>query len=194
MLIKGVNLPESNFLAMEKDLEIIVDLILNNKRIQKLLYYTSPDAMSKPELTEEQALTLINNNIKIVPKLTIDPDVKNYVYIIFDDFRPNDTNPEFQDNNIYFYIICHYSQWQLKDFQLRPFRIAAEIKTMIEQKDLTGIGEVEFIGLNHLNFSDEFMGLGMMFYVIHGGEDRKGMPNPMDEEQFIEDFNEMYND
>ena len=39
-----------------------------------------------------------------------------------------------------------------------------------------------------------FMGVGMMFYAIHGGEDKKGMPNPMDEEQFIEDFNEMYND
>ena len=81
MLIKGVNLPESNFLAIEKDLEIIVDLILNNKRIQKLLYYTSPDALSKPNLTEEQAVSLINRNIKIVPKLTIDPDVKKlYLY------------------------------------------------------------------------------------------------------------------
>lgn len=194
MVIKGINLPESNFLAVEKDLEIIVDLILNNKRIQKLLYYTSPDAMSKPELTTEQALTLINNNVKIVPKLKIDPDVKNYLYVIFDDFKTNDTNPEFQDNIIYFHIICHYDQWQLKDFKLRPFRIAAEIKTMLEQVRLTGIGELEFIGMSQLNYTDEFMGVGMMFYAIHGGEDKKGMPNPMDEEQFIEDFNEMYND
>ena len=194
MLIKGVKLPESNFLSLEKDLEILVDLILNNKRIQKLLYYTTPDAMSKPDLTEEQIVSLINNNIKIVPKLQIDSDVKNYLYIIFDDYKPNDNNPEFQDNIIYFHIICHYSQWQLKDFKLRPFRIAAEIKTMIEQKDLTGIGETLFAGLSHMNYTDEFMGVGMMFYAIHGGEDKKGMPNPMDEEQFIEDFNEMYND
>ena len=193
MYIKGVKIPESNFFSMEKDLGIIIDLILNNKRLQKLLYYTTPDAMSKPDLTEEQAVSLINNNIKIVPKLTIDPDVKNYIYVIFDDFKTNDTNPEFQDNIIYFHIICHYSQWQMKDFQLRPFRIAAEIKTMLEQKELTNIGDIEFIGMSHLNYTDEFMGVGMMFYAIHGGEDRKGVPNPMDEEQFIEDFNEMYN-
>lgn len=194
MLIKGVNLPESNFLAMEKDLEIIVDLILNNKRIQKLLYYTSSDAMDKPNLTDEQALSLIGKNVKIVPKLTVNSDVKNYIYIIFDDFRINANNPEFQDNVIYFHIICHYSQWQLKDFKLRPFQIAAEIETMLKHKKLTNIGKLNFVSATHLNYNDEFFGIGMSFYAIHGGEDRKGMPNPMDEEQFIEDFNEMYND
>jgi hypothetical protein len=193
MYIKGVKIPESNFFSVEKDLSIITDLILNNKRIQKLLYYTTPDAMDRPNLTEEQALSLINNNIKIVPKLTINPDIKNYIYIIFDDFKTNNTNPEFQDNVIYFHIICHYSQWQLKDFKLRPFRIAAEIKTMLEQEELTNIGDIEFVDMKHLTYSSEFMGVGMGFYAIHGGEDRKGVPNPMDEEQFIKDFNEMYN-
>lgn len=193
MFIKGVHLPESNFLSIEKDLEIIVDLILNNKRIQKLLYYTTPDALKKPDLTEEQAISLLNNNIRIIPKMTIDPEVKNYLYIIFDEFGTNNTNPEFQDNTILFHIICHYSQWQLKDFKLRPFQIAAEIETMLKLKRLTGIGELEFVGATQFNYTDEFMGIGMVFNTIHGGEDRKGMPNPMDEEEFIEDFNEMYN-
>ena len=194
MLIKGVNLPESNFLAIEKDLEIIVDLILNNKRIQKLLYYTSPDALSKPNLTEEQTVSLINRNIKIVPKLTIDPDVKNYIYILFDDFQRNQTNPHYQDNTIYFDIICHYSQWQLKDFKLRPYQIAAEIETMLKLKKLSGLGDLILIGGVQRIYSDEFMGFTLIFETVHGGEDRIGMPNPMDEEQFIEDFNEMYND
>ena len=64
---------------------------------------------------------------------------------------------------------------------------------MLKHKELTNIGKLEFIGASQLNYTDEFMGIGMMFYAIHGGEDRKGMPNPMDEEEFIEDFNEMYN-
>ena len=119
--------------------------------------------------------------------------VKNYLYIIFDEFGTNNTNPEFQDNIILFHIICHYSQWQLKDFKLRPFQIAAEIETMLKLKRLTGIGELEFVGATQFNYTDEFMGIGMVFSTIHGGEDRKGMPNPMDEEEFIEDFNEMYN-
>ena len=112
-------------------------------------------------------------------------------FLLFDDFKTNDTNPEFQDNIIYFHIICHYDQWQLKDFKLRPFRIAAELKTMLEQVRLTGIGELEFIGMSQLNYTDEFMGVGMMFYAIHGGEDKKFMPNPEDDEQFVKEFKEM---
>lgn len=193
MYIKGVNLPESNFLSIEKDLSIIVDLILNNKRIQKLLYYTTPDALSKPDLTEEQALSLINKNIKIVPKLTIDSEVKNYIYILFDEFRQNPINPHYQDNSIYFDIICHYSQWQLKDFKLRPYQIAAEIETMLKLKKLSGLGDLILKGGVQRIYSDEFMGFTLVFETVHGGEDRIGMPNPMDEEQFIEDFNEMYN-
>lgn len=193
MYIKGVNLPESNFLSIEKDLSIIVDLILNNKRIQKLLYYTSPDALDKPNLTDEQALSLINKNVKIVPKIQIDSDVKNYIYIIFDEFKRNDTNPHYQDNLIYFDIICHYSQWQLKDFKLRPYQIAAEIETMLKLKKLTGLGDLVLIGGTQIVYSDEFMGFTLIFESVHGGEDRIGMPNPMDEEQFIEDFDEMYN-
>ena len=50
MFIKGVKQPESNFLSIEKDLSIIIDLILNNKRIQKLLYYTTPDALNTSAL------------------------------------------------------------------------------------------------------------------------------------------------
>ena len=193
MFIKGVKQPESNFLSIEKDLSIIIDLILNNKRIQKLLYYTTPDALNKPALTEEQAVGLMGDNIKIVPKLEIDPNIKNSIFIIFDDFKPNYTNPEFQDNIIYFHIICHYSQWQLRDFKLRPFQIAAEIETMLKQQKLTNIGKLEFTGANNYNYSEEFMGIGMSFHAIHGGEDRVGMPNPMDEEEFIKDFNELYN-
>lgn len=31
-----------------------------------------------------------------------------------------------------------------------------------------------------------------MYEAIHGGEDKKFTPNPEDEEQFIADFNELY--
>lgn len=193
MFIKGVKQPESNFLSIEKDLSIIIDLILNNKRIQKLLYYTTPDALNKPDLTEEQALSLINKNVKIVPKLQIDADIKNYIYVLFDDFKENDTNPHYQDNLIYFDIICHHSQWQLKDFKLRPYQIAAEIETMLKLKKLTSLGSLTLMGGSQIVYTDEFMGITLVFEAVHGGEDRVGMPNPMDEEEFIEDFNELYN-
>jgi len=36
----------------------------------------------------------------------------------------------------------------LKDSQLRPYKIAAELDTMFNGKLLTGIGELNFLGAN----------------------------------------------
>ena len=167
--------------------------MLKNKRLKKLLYYTTSDAMDRPPISQEDSVALINKNIKIVPKLYIDGSVFNYVIISFDNFTPNETNPEFRDNIISFDIVCHFNQWQLGDFQLRPYRIAAEIDTMFNNKHLTGIGTLQFAGASHIILNDEFAGLTLMYQAIHGEEDKKGMPNPANQEEFEIDFNELFN-
>jgi hypothetical protein len=50
--------PRSAFLSTEKDASIIVDLILKNENLKKLLYYTANDCLDKPRLTEEQSFSL----------------------------------------------------------------------------------------------------------------------------------------
>ena len=183
--------PKSSFLSMEKDLNIISNMMIKNNRLGKLLYHTTPDCLSKPNLTQEQTLDLFSKNIKIVPKLYVDGSVLNYVIISFDNFTANATNPEFRDNIIEFDIICHFNQWQLKDCQLRPYKIAAEIDSMFDGKHLTGIGKLEFLGANQMILTDEYAGLCLMYSAIHGEEDKKNMLNPADEEQFIKDFEAM---
>ena len=185
--------PRSSFLSMDKDLGIIVDCILKNKNLKKLLYYTTPRALTMPSLNEEESVELIGKNIKIVPKLYIDGSVLAYIIISFDNFTTNATNPEFRDNIVSFDIICHFDQWQLEDMQLRPYRIAAEIDSMFNDKHLTGIGTLQFLGANQIILNDEFAGLTMMYSAIHGEEDKKNQPNPAKQEQFEADFNELYN-
>ncbi len=188
MKIDGVKIPKSSFLSMEKDLEIVVNHLCKNERLKRLLYYTTPDAIDKPNLSDEQMIQLFKKNIKLIPKLYVDGSVLNYVVISFDNFIPNDTNPEFRDNIIEFDIVCHYDQWHLKDYQLRPYRIAAEIDSMIDKTHLTGIGKLEFLGGNQIILTDEYAGLCLMYTAIHGEEDKKFMPNPNDEERFLKDF------
>lgn len=183
--------PISSFLSIEKDMNLIVDMITKNPRLKKLLYYTTKDALDRPNLTEDQTLELFGKNIKMVPKLTVDGSVLNYIIIGFDNFSSNTTNPEFRDNVIEFDIICHFDQWQLKDFQQRPYKIAAEIDSMFNEKHLTGIGKLEFLGANQIILTDEYAGLCLIYQAIHGDEDKKPMPNPLEQEQFEQDFNTM---
>ena len=189
-MVKKFPLPKSSFLSTEKDLDLIISGMLKNERLKRLLFYTSKDALNRKNLTEDESLSLINKNIKIVPKLTVDGSVLNYIIISFDNFTPSE-NPEFRDNIIEFDIICHFDQWQLQDFALRPYKIAGEIDSMFNGKHLTGIGKLEFLGGNQIILTNEFSGLCLMYQAVHGEEDKKFMPNPADEEQFQEDWAEM---
>ena len=194
MKIENYQFPKSSFLSIEKDLEIITNKIFKNTRLQRLLYYTTPDALDRENLNDDQMSELFKKNIKIVPKLYIDGSVLNYIIISFDQFTPNGENPEFRDNIISFDIFCHFDQWQLnRSFQLRPYKIAAEIDTMFNNQRLTGIGKLQFMGASQLIINDEFAGLNLLYSAIHGEEDKKGQLNPADDTEFIQEFNEIFN-
>ena len=194
MKIETYQYPKSSFLSIEKDMRLIVDKIMKNENLKKLLFYTSKDCLKKPKLTEDETLELFGKYIKIVPKLTVDNSVLNYLIINFDNFTGNKTNPEFRDNLVEFDIICHFDQWHLKDFELRPYKIAAELDSMLNGKCLTGIGKMEFLGASQIILTDEYAGVCLIYQAIHGEEDKKNMPNPQDEAQFIENFNAVFND
>lgn len=190
MRIEGYHPPKSSFLSINKDMKLLVDKILSNDRLCNLLYYTSRDALQQKKLTDEQKIAMFGQQIRLVPKLYVDTPVLNYMIISFDNFVESE-NPEFRDNIIEFDIVCHFDQWQLKDFDLRPYRIAAEIDTMLNKQRLTGIGLLEFYGAKELLLTDEFGGLCLMYKTYHGGEDKKNMPNPADQEQFNQDYRKM---
>jgi hypothetical protein len=104
------------------------------------LYWNDKNALTQRKLTEEEKFSLLGNQIKLIPKVYIDPDMLVYMIITFGDFAPNDSNPQFRNNTIQFDIVCHFDQWLLDDLQLRPYKIAAELDTMFSGAKLTGIG------------------------------------------------------
>jgi hypothetical protein len=69
MRIENYEFPKSSFLSVEKDLNIIIDKIMKNDRLKKLLYYPTKDCLSRPNLTQEETLEMFGKEIRIVPKL-----------------------------------------------------------------------------------------------------------------------------
>ena len=193
MKIENYQFPKSSFLSVDKDMSIITDYLMKNDRLKKLLHYTTKDCLDRPRLTEDETLELFGKNIKIVPKLYVDNSVLNYIIVSFDNFTINRTNPEFRDNIIEFDIICHFDQWQLKDFQLRPYKIAAEIDSMLDGQRLTGIGKLEFLGANQMILTDEYAGLCLMYSAIHGEEDKKDAQKVEDEIDIETNFDKIFN-
>lgn len=186
--------PKSSFISIEKDMGMIVDMMLKNERLKKLLYYTTKDCLSKPNLDEKTSAELFSKRyIRMTNKIYVDDTVLNYIVISFDNFTPNGENPYYRDNLIYFDVICHYDQWELGDFQLRPYKIAAEIDTLFNAKHLSGIGTLNFVGAGRMVYGDEFAGLTMIYSATHADDDQKNSPNELDQEDLDENFNEIFN-
>ena len=51
---------------------------------------------------------------------------------------------------------------------------------MFNEKHLTGIGTLKFLGANQMILTDEYAGLCLMYVAIHGEEDKRDMLNPRD--------------
>lgn len=158
---------KSTFQTAQKDLFSIITKFINNEDLKKLLFYSSKDALGKPDLTEEQTFGLIHKNIRVIPQLDVEEEVNSYVIVTFDNFATNANNPEFRDNIITFDIICHMDTWVMENYQLRPYMIMGQIDGMLDRQKLNGIGRVEFISANQLLLSGELAGYTLMYRVIN---------------------------
>ena len=195
MKIESYSFPQSSFLAVEKDMGLLVNHFIKNERLKKLLYYDIPNALDQPNVPQDKVLEMFGKQIKIVPKLKVDKPEFCYIIISFDNFTQNMTNPAFRDNIISFDIVCHFDQWNLQNFQLRPYKIAAEIDSMFNNKRLTGIGKIQFLGANQIVLSDEFAGLTLMYETVHGyeGEDSKHAGKPGEQEDIEANWDQIFN-
>lgn len=165
--------PKSSFLGMPKDTALIMNKILANKNLLKLLYYTSEDWKSKPDLTSQQIKSLIEDKqISNIPKVKVDGNKMNYLRITYGSFTPNAENEYYRDHVIEFKIICHFDDWDLKDFELRPYRIAGELDAMLNKQHLTGIGVLTFLGADQDVYDDEYGGVTLRYLAVRGNEDR----------------------
>lgn len=165
--------PKSSLLGMPKDAALIINKILENQDLLKLLWYGSRDWKKQPNLTSDQIAEMFNTNqISCVPRLKIDKEDKTYLRLTYGTMVPNETNPQYRDNTFGVDILCHYDHWDLGDFELRPYRVAGEIDEMLAGARLTGIGQLEFVSCIPTIFDEEFAGVSLTYLAIRGNEDK----------------------
>lgn len=170
--------PKSSLLGMPKDAAIIIDRILSNPNLLRLLVYETRDWQSQPLPNGEQIKELFTSHqISSVPKIKIDSKEKTYIRLTYGTIIRNASNPEYRDNTFGIDIICHYDNWDLGDFELRPYRVAGEIDAMLDKTHLTGIGELEFVSATPYVYNEEFAGVSLTYLAVRGHEDQKNPVN-----------------
>ena len=170
--------PKSSLLGMPKDAAIIIDRILSNPNLLRLLVYETRDWQSQPLPNGDQIKELFTSHqISSVPKIKIDSKEKTYIRLTCGTVIRNSSNPEYRDNTFGIDIICHYDNWDLGDFELRPYRVAGEIDAMLDKTHLTGIGELEFVSATPYVYNEEFAGVSLTYLAVRGHEDQKNPVN-----------------
>ena len=178
---------KSSFLSCEKDTETILRKLFVESRphsdiLKKLLiintkdcltnnpnYQKKIDSMNLSDLRKEQY-------IRLEPKIKFleHEEVKSYILISFDNFTPNETNPEYRDCTVSFDVICHTDYWDIGNYQLRPIKIVGYIDGILNNAKLSGIGTFNFAGCNELILDENLSGYTLMYRAIHDidGDDK----------------------
>ena len=177
----------SSFLGVEKDIEKILTKLffenqVYNRQLLRLLVIPMKDCLSDmvnpdyiKKVRETSLATLVENGyIKLAPKIAMPEheEVKSYIIISFDNFTPNAKNPQFRDCTIHFDILCHTDYWVMDDYQIRPIKIAGYIDGILNETKLTGIGTLNFMGMNELVLDEVLSGYTLSYRAIHGSDDK----------------------
>lgn len=182
-----VNL-KSSFLSCEKDTETILKKLFVESRphsdvLKKLLVVNTKDCLDTndnkyQDVIENMSLRKLREEgyIRIEPKIKFGEfeEVKAYILLSFDNFIPNETNPEFFDCTVSFDIICHTDYWDIGNYRVRPLKIAGYIDGLLNRSKLSGIGTFNFMGCNQLILDEHLSGYTLMYRAIHSvdGDDK----------------------
>lgn len=175
----------SSFLSCEKDVELIIQKLFVDNRpysdlLKRLLLINTKDCLY--DMTNPVYINKINNTsvqelikqgyVRLSPKILLgeNEEVKTYIRISFDNFRPS-RNPQFRDCMVEIDIICDPEYWDLGNYRARPIKIAGYIDGILNDCKLTGIGTLQFLGMNELVLDENLCGYCLMYEATHGSDD-----------------------
>lgn len=175
----------SSFLSVEKDTETILRRLFVENRpysdvLKSLMTINTPDCLSNLDKYKERIESIKIKDLRDKKQILTTPkipfgeheNVKSYILFAFDNFTPNEQNPEFRDCTISISVVCHLDSWDLDDYQQRPIKIMGYIDALLNKSKLSGIGTLNFLGANELLINSDISGYNLAYRAIHGSDDK----------------------
>ena len=156
-----------NCVELGENAQKIMQRLLANQNLLKLLYYTDKDPLSQPDLTDEQIQNeVFEKLVKIIPRVGPKETAHSIVTIRFTRGRQNLNNKEFENIRVSIESFVPLTQWIIKGVNLRPFAIMGEIQKSLHDKTINGLGKM-IGGDFDLNFlTEEISAYEQMFSLI----------------------------
>lgn len=148
------------------NLQKIVNRLLDNQNLLKLLFYTDKDPLSQPDLTKLQIQNQVFEKlVKVVPRVGPKDTAQSLISLRVVHGITNRENNEFRNFTICIEVFVPMTQWIIKNSNLRPFCIMGEIQKSLNNKVINGLGKLSR-GDFSLNFlTDEISCYEMTFEI-----------------------------
>ena len=125
------------------NLQKIVSRLMANDNLVNLLYFEDKDPMNHLPLTAEEKQTeIFEKLIRIIPKVGSSENVKSIVVVYITRGSKISNNNEFTNITINVDVFVPWTQWIIKDSNLRPFAILGQIQESLEGKTINGLGKL----------------------------------------------------
>ena len=125
------------------NLQKIVSRLMANDNLVNLLYFEDKDPMNHLPLTAEEKQTeIFEKLIRVIPKVSSSENVKSIVVVYITRGSKISSNNEFTNITINVDVFVPWTQWIIKDSNLRPFAILGQIQESLEGKTINGLGKL----------------------------------------------------
>ena len=155
---------QRRFEVMGEDIFKIVNKLLQNQNLLKLIKYTDRDPLSHPDIPQDEIDKMLHKNILITPKIPDEDQDKNcYIIILLDKYIVDPQNADFKIATVRFDVLCPMDRWVVNGKSLRPYLMINEIDKEFNEKKLAGIGNLSFISSNRLVVSPYLSGYSLKY-------------------------------
>lgn len=157
---------QRRFAVMGENLFKVLDQLVQNQTICRLLKYQNSDPLSE-DLEDVDGIELLNKQIIIVPKIPENEDIEcSYIIVVFDKYVVNPNNADYKLSTLRFEVVCPYEEWLINEGSLRPYLLMQEIDNTFNEAKLGGIGKLQFSHCVPLTLSPQ-MGGYTLYYNIN---------------------------
>jgi len=146
----------------------IIQRLLANSNLLKLLWYTDKDPLSEQHIAVDQAAAYGHGDdgvIRIIPVVGTMEDARSIITLRVLRGIPSNENNEFLDIYFSIEIFVPNEQWIIKDNNLRPYAIMGEVQRSLEGKKINGLGEIRGSGFAVNFFTEEISAFIMNFKI-----------------------------
>lgn len=119
-------------------LQKVVNHLLANQDLLKLLYYTDKDPLNGETISQEIIKEEIYEKlVKIIPRVGPKEDARSVIALRIVSAH-GDYNRQFKNITLGIEVFVPLTQWVIKDSNLRPFAILGEIQESLDGKVVNG--------------------------------------------------------